>query len=65
MKVLENVREETITLSEATRGQGIVRCPDSNEDVAWGNLLTHRTRTCLFNFYVCKRKNEMNKLMNK
>ena len=46
LKVAEMVRQETITLREATRGQGIVRCPDCEEDIPWGHLLTHRTRTC-------------------
>jgi len=46
LNVYEMVRNETITLREATRGQGIVRCPDCQEDVAWGHLMAHRTRTC-------------------
>ena len=45
-KVLEDVRKQTITLREVTRGQGVVNCPDCHEDVAWGHLLIHRTRTC-------------------
>ena len=45
-RVSENVRKETFTLREATRGQGVVNCPDCHEDVAWGDLLNHRTRTC-------------------
>ena len=46
-KIMEIVRLETIQLREATRGRGgVVMCPDCQEEVAWGHLLTHRTRTC-------------------
>ena len=44
-KIMEIVRSETIQLREATRGRGgVVMCPDCQEEVAWGHILTHRTR---------------------
>ena len=46
LEIKERVREETLTLREATRGHGVVRCPDCDEDVPWGNLMNHRMRTC-------------------
>ena len=45
-KVLDQVREDTLLLREATRGQGVVICPECMEDVAWGHIMGHRTRTC-------------------
>ena len=46
IEIQEKVREETLTLREATRGQGVVRCPDCDEDVPWGHVMSHRIRTC-------------------
>ena len=37
LEIQEKVREETLTLREASRGQGVVRCPDCDEDVPWGH----------------------------
>ena len=36
----------TEELRSATRGQGVVVCPDCEEEVAWGNLLSHRLDQC-------------------
>ena len=41
------VTEETERLREASRGDGVVTCPDCSDQVAWGNLLPHRLETCL------------------
>ena len=36
--VLECVQQDTMDLREATRGWGLVVCPECMEDVPWGSL---------------------------
>ena len=43
-RILECVRDQTEVLREATRGDGVVQCPDCGNDVPWGNVLYHRNR---------------------
>jgi hypothetical protein len=44
--ILETVIQETYDLRNATRGMGVVSCPECEEDVPWGSLMDHRTRLC-------------------
>lgn len=44
--VLECVQQDTMDLREATRGWGLVVCPECMEDVPWGSIMLHRTGLC-------------------
>ena len=44
--VLDTVRQETMDLREVTRGWGLVVCPECLEDVPWGSIMDHRTKSC-------------------
>ena len=44
--ILEAVLQETIEMRNATRGMGVVTCPECAEEVYWGALIDHRTRLC-------------------
>jgi hypothetical protein len=44
--ILESLIQETYDLRNATRGMGVVSCPECEEDVPWGSLMDHRTRLC-------------------
>ena len=45
-RLFEAIQKETFSLREATRGSRVVVCPECNEEVPWGALMHHRTRTC-------------------
>ena len=45
-RIQECVVNETQYLREATRGDGVVQCPDCGAEVPWGSVLYHRTRMC-------------------
>ena len=40
------IEEDTEALREASRGDGVVVCPDCGMEVAWGNILPHRLEIC-------------------
>ena len=44
--ILESLIQETYDLRNATRGMGVVSCPECEEDVPWGSLMDHRTTLC-------------------
>ena len=45
-KLFEAIKQETYDLREATRGSGVVVCHKCADEVHWGALMYHRTRTC-------------------
>ena len=44
--VRQAVIKDTNAIRNRTRGDGVVMCPDCQEEVAWGNLLPHRLELC-------------------
>ena len=45
--IKRGVIADTEELRDKTRGKGVVSCPECQEDVAWGNILSHRLETCV------------------
>ena len=44
--VLNTVRQDSMELREATKGWGLVVCPEFMDDVPWGSIMLHRTGLC-------------------
>ena len=44
--VRSGVIEDTERLREEFRGRGVINCPECGQDVAWGNIMSHRLETC-------------------
>ena len=44
--IRSEVINDTEQLREEFRGRGVVPCPECRQDVAWGNIMSHRLETC-------------------
>ena len=44
--IYQAVVSDTEKLKRNTVGRGIVKCPECQDNVAWGNLLSHRLEKC-------------------